>query len=106
VAQFLAWNTAADFVSNTNWQNYRGPWWPSTTVRSARHSSEVHIVADSDRAQQLTQRYRDLPLGFADAAVIACAERNGGRVLTIDRRHFPVVARGEKTITVLPHLQE
>jgi hypothetical protein len=25
-----------------------------------------------------------------------------GRVLTSDRRHFPVVARGEKTITVLP----
>jgi predicted nucleic acid-binding protein len=33
----------------------------------------------------------DLPLGFADAAVIACAESKGGRVLTLDRRHFDVV---------------
>jgi predicted nucleic acid-binding protein len=33
--------------------------------------------------------------------VIACAERNGGRVLTLDRRDFDVVA-GEGVITVLP----
>lgn len=53
------------------------------------------------RIQQLVNRYHDLPLGVADAAVIACAERNGGRVLTLDRRHFGVVAR-EGTIVVLP----
>jgi uncharacterized protein len=57
---------------------------------------------DIRRIQGLTQKYRDLSLGLADAAVIACAERNGGRVLTTDWRHFSVVARGEKSITVLP----
>ena len=57
---------------------------------------------DLPRIQELARRYHDLPLGFVDAAVIACAERHSGRVLTTDRRHFPVVARGEKTITVLP----
>jgi predicted nucleic acid-binding protein len=57
---------------------------------------------DIGRIEQLTERYHDLPLGFADAAVIACAERHGGRILTTDFRHFPVVARGERTITVLP----
>jgi predicted nucleic acid-binding protein len=57
---------------------------------------------DLIRIHDLVRRYRDLPLGFADAAVIACAERHGGRVLTTDRRHFPVVARGERTITTLP----
>jgi len=45
--------------------------------------------------------YADLPLGFADATVIACAERSGRKVLTLDRRHFGVVAR-EDTIEVLP----
>jgi len=49
----------------------------------------------------LTRRYADLPLGFADAAVIACAERHGGRVLTRDLRHFGVVAR-EGRLIVLP----
>lgn len=57
---------------------------------------------DLSRIQQLTRRYHDLALGFADAAVIACAERHGGRVLTVDRRDFVVVARGEGSIEVLP----
>ena len=57
---------------------------------------------DISRIRQLVERYANLPLGFADAAVIACAERHDGRTLTTDRRHFPVVARGERTITVLP----
>ncbi len=56
---------------------------------------------DLSRIRHLVQRYADLPLGFADAAVIACAERHGGKVLTLDFRHFGVVAR-EGTITILP----
>jgi predicted nucleic acid-binding protein len=59
--------------------------------------------ADIDRGQELTRRYQDLELGLADALVIACAERNRGRVLTTDHRHFPVIAR-EGTVTVLPGL--
>lgn len=57
---------------------------------------------DLDRIQRLIGKYGDLPLGFADACVIACAERYGGRVLTTDRRHFEVVARGEKSVDLLP----
>jgi predicted nucleic acid-binding protein len=55
---------------------------------------------DFYRIRELIGRYANLPLGFADAAVIACAERRGGRVLTYDQRHFPVVAV-EGTITVV-----
>lgn len=57
--------------------------------------------SDLPRIRALAARHDDLPLGYADAAVIACAERNGGRVLTLDTRHFGVVA-AEGTITVLP----
>lgn len=46
-------------------------------------------------------RFRDLSLGFSDAAVLACVERNGGRVLTFDRRDFEVVAR-DVSITLVP----
>lgn len=56
------------------------------------------------RARELVTRYADLPLGYADAAVIACAEANGGLVLTLDRRDFGVVAR-EGTIALLPESQ-
>lgn len=57
-------------------------------------------TSDFPRILQLVERYADLPLGFVDAAVIACAERNGGRVLTYDYRHFGVVA-GEGTISLV-----
>ncbi len=56
---------------------------------------------DLPRIRDLVRRYADLPLGYVDAAVIACAERHGGRVLTLDRRHFGVVAR-EGTISLRP----
>ena len=56
---------------------------------------------DIPRIRSLASRYEDLPLGFADASVVACAERNGGRVLTLDNRDFAVVAR-EEAIVVLP----
>lgn len=53
------------------------------------------------RVRMLAARYADLPLGLVDSAVIACAEQNGGKVLSLDRRHFGVVAK-EGTIDVLP----
>jgi len=56
---------------------------------------------DIPRIRELVARYADLPLGFADAAVVACAERRGGRVLTLDQRDFAVVAR-EGKITPVP----
>ncbi len=56
---------------------------------------------DLPRIRQLVKRYADLPLGFADASVIACAERSGGLTLSLDKRHFGVVA-SEGRITVLP----
>jgi predicted nucleic acid-binding protein len=56
---------------------------------------------DLARIRHLVKQYADLPLGFADASVVACAERNGGRVLTLDLRDFGVVARASK-LTLLP----
>lgn len=56
---------------------------------------------DFPRIRELVRRYHDLPLGLADASVVACAERHGGAVLTLDSRHFGVVS-GEGTIAVLP----
>lgn len=61
--------------------------------------------ADLGRARQLVRRYEDLSLGYVDAAVIACAERSGGRVMTFDLRDFGVVA-AEGTITILPTLPQ
>jgi predicted nucleic acid-binding protein len=56
---------------------------------------------DLPRVRELLGRYADLRLGFADAAVVACAERNGGTVLTFDLRDFSVIA-GEGRIRIAP----
>jgi uncharacterized protein len=58
-------------------------------------------LSDFRRVGDLVTRYADLALGYSDATVIACAERHGGRVATLDHRHFGVVAR-EGTIQIVP----
>ena len=72
-------------------------------VEDLRDGRFVLDCGDNDfsRIHILIRRYDDLHLGLVDAAVIACAERNGGRVLTLDVRHFGVVAR-EGTIVLVP----
>jgi predicted nucleic acid-binding protein len=48
--------------------------------------------ADWIRIAELVARCRDLPLGTADASVVATAERLGlTTIATFDRRHFGVV---------------
>jgi len=47
---------------------------------------------DVSRCRELVRQYRDLPLGIADASVIATVERlQLQRVLTLDERHFRTV---------------
>jgi len=46
-------------------------------------------------------RYAELPLGFAGAAVVACAERNGGIVLTFDRDGLQAISR-DLPLTLIP----
>ena len=49
------------------------------------------------------EQFADLPLGGADAAVIALAERMDARaILTLDRRHFSVARPGNGAEIVLP----
>ena len=63
--------------------------------------SLVWQEADLPRIQELMRKYADLPLGFADAAVIALAEGGSRRVATTDRRHFTVV-RPTRPLELLP----
>ena len=56
---------------------------------------------DLPRITTLMSRYAALPLRFADAAVVACAERNGGIVLTFDREGLEAISR-DLPITLIP----
>lgn len=59
-------------------------------------------ASDFGRIRQLVQRYADLPLGFADASVVACAERTGAPILSFDR-DLAVVSR-EGRVSILGDL--
>jgi predicted nucleic acid-binding protein len=49
-------------------------------------------AAEASFLRSLIEQYADLPLGAADASVIAVAERFGVKtVLTLDQRHFRIV---------------
>ena len=54
---------------------------------------------------EMVERYADLPLGAADASVIAVAERLGAReIATLDRRDFTVVRPSHvNALTLLPN---
>jgi predicted nucleic acid-binding protein len=56
---------------------------------------------DLPRITALMSCYATLPLGFADAAVVACAERNGGTVLTFERDGLQAISR-DLPITLIP----
>jgi uncharacterized protein len=60
-----------------------------------------HGDLDLPRITSLMTRYAAPPLGFADAAVVACAERNGGTVLTFDRDGLQAISR-DLPITLIP----
>jgi predicted nucleic acid-binding protein len=53
---------------------------------------EPVTAVDLRRMAALVRTYADLPLGAADASVVAVAERlNATRIATLDQRHFRAV---------------
>ncbi len=55
---------------------------------------QIESLVDDDllRAAELVDRYSDARIGFANASIVAVAERlDVTRILTLDRRHFGVI---------------
>lgn len=67
------------------------------------HVEELH-EADYRRCRELIDKYRDLALGFVDAAVMSIVERLGEtKLATLDQRHFRVVRpRHVPSLRLLP----
>lgn len=61
-------------------------------------------AADIGPMKNLMEKYRDLPMDMADAALVRVAEREGiRRVLTLDHRDFSVYRLARKgSFTLLP----
>ena len=53
--------------------------------------------SDAPRMRELMEKYRDLPMDLADAALVRVAERDSlTRVFTLDRTHFTVYRAGRR----------
>lgn len=60
--------------------------------------------ADAARMRELMEKYRDLPMDLADAALVRVAERESlTQIFTLDRRHFSVYRIGRRrSFSILP----
>jgi predicted nucleic acid-binding protein len=58
---------------------------------------------DLGQAREIINRHADLGISLADASIVVLAERHDVReVLTLDQRHFRVLAAAGKPFRVLP----
>jgi predicted nucleic acid-binding protein len=78
------------------------------SVESLAFTLVALTTEDLTRCCELVGQYRDMPLGIADAAVVATAERlKIPRLLSVDQRHFRAVKpRGLNNFILLPTDQE
>lgn len=75
------------------------------SLASGEMRLEEPTLDDLNRMAELVTQYKDMPLGAADASVIAIAERLGATdIATVDRRHFYVVRPKHTTaFNLLPY---
>jgi predicted nucleic acid-binding protein len=65
---------------------------------------EIHNIerADFERIQQLTEKYLDLPMDFADSCLVFLAEKlNLNTIVTIDKDFTVYRIKGKKTFKVI-----
>lgn len=86
-----------------------GPSWTAQKALWSRLEVDALRLApldagDAPRMRALMEKYRDLPMDLADAALVRVAERDGRtRIFTLDRRHFSVYRPGpRKRFALLP----
>lgn len=86
-----------------------GSSWPGQKALWSRVETEALTLApldesDATRMRELMEKYRDLPMDLADAALVRIAEREDlTRIFTVDRRHFSVYRPGRRRrFSILP----
>lgn len=85
-----AWPVISEamFLLAFSWELQDGVW----AMLDTGHPRLLPLDAgDAPRLRDLMQKYKDLPMDLADAALVRLAEREGiRRVFTLDRRDFTV----------------
>lgn len=86
--------TEAMYLLGSSWRGQKALW--------SRVETEALTLApldegDAPRMRELMEKYSDLPMDLADAALVRVAEREHlTRIFTLDRRHFSVYRPGRR----------
>jgi len=85
----------------------RGSWRAQQTLWSRLETTALALAPlderDAPRMRALMEKYRDLPMDLADAALVRIAERESlRRIFTLDRRRFSLYRAGRQGFAIVP----
>lgn len=85
----------------------RGSWQAQKALWSRLETDALTLVSldrgDASRMRELMEKFRDLPMDLAAAALVRVAERESlTRVFTLDRTHFSVYRAGRRRFMIVP----
>jgi predicted nucleic acid-binding protein len=86
--------TEAMYLLRGSWQGQRALWSRLETDALALARLDE---SDAPRMRELMEKYRDLPMDLADAALVRVAERESlTYIFTLDRTHFATYRAGRR----------
>ncbi len=93
--------TEAMYLLGVTWRGQQALW---SRIETGALTLATLDAGDAPRMRELMEKYRDLPMDLADAALVRVAERESlTRIFTLDRRHFSIYRPGRRRrFSVLP----
>lgn len=96
--------TEAMYLLRDSWRGQKALW---SRLETDALTLAPLDTGDAARMRELMEKYRDLPMDLADAALVRIAEREGlTRIFTLDQRHFSIYRPGRRRrFAIVPPLQ-
>jgi uncharacterized protein len=93
--------TEAMHLLSESWRGQKALW---SRIETDALTLATLDAGDAPRIRELMEKYRDLPMDLADAALVRVAERESlTRIFTLDRRHFSIYRPGRRRrFSILP----
>ena len=86
--------TEAMYLLHGSWRGQKALW---SRLETGALALAPLDETDAPRMRELMEKYRDLPMDLADAALVRVAEREAlTSIFTLDRKHFSVYRPGRR----------